>query len=312
MVIANDASPYVLELATANVADDAKVDVPRDTVSVLLDLVALAYCAVAACVAVKVTVPALTSVIKFPEASIVATLVSLLVYVIAPLLLLVGRVVIANEASPYVLELATVNVEDDNVGVARATVRVLLVLVALAYCVVAACVAVNVTFPAATRVIKFPEASMVATLVSLLVYVIAPLLLLVGRVVIANEASPYVLELATVNVDDDSVGVANDMVKVLLVTEPLVNCPATAACDALKLTSPALTIFIQLPEASMVAILVLLLLYVIAPLLLLVGRVIIANDASPYVFELGTTNGPNVGATATWPTVSVELTLLVK
>ena len=77
-------------------------------------------------------------------------------------------------------------------------------------------------------------------------------------------------------------------------------------------TTPA-AIPLHIPlEEPIVAILVLLLLYVIAPLLLLVGRVIIANDASPYVFELGTTNGPNVGATATWPTVSVELTLLVK
>ena len=44
-----------------------------------------------------------------------------------------GRVVIAKDASPNVLELATVNVDDDSVGVARATVSVLLVLVPLVY-----------------------------------------------------------------------------------------------------------------------------------------------------------------------------------
>ena len=57
----------------------------------------------------------------------------LLLYVIAPALLLVGRVVIANGASPYVFELSTENVDSDSVGVPSATVSVLLVLVALAY-----------------------------------------------------------------------------------------------------------------------------------------------------------------------------------
>ena len=53
---------------------------------------------------------------------------------IAPALLLVGRVVIANGASPYVFELATTNVDDDDrLDVPSATVSVLLVLVELAY-----------------------------------------------------------------------------------------------------------------------------------------------------------------------------------
>ena len=122
--------------------------------------------------------------------SIVATDVLLLVYVIAPLLLLVGRVVIANDASPYVFVEETLNVVDESVGVPSATVSVLLVLVALAYWLVAACVALKLTSPAPTRVIQFPHVSIVATDVLLLVYVTAPPLLLDGRVVIANDASP--------------------------------------------------------------------------------------------------------------------------
>ena len=62
--------------------------------------------------------------------SIVATAVLLLVYVMAPLLLLVGRVKIANDGSPYtLLVLAMVNVEDESVGVLREIVSVLLVRV---------------------------------------------------------------------------------------------------------------------------------------------------------------------------------------
>ena len=76
----------------------------------------------------KYTVPPPTNVIKFPEASIVATAVLLLVYVIAPLLSLVGRVKLLNDASPYILGVSTEKV--DNVGVPRETVRVLLVTVA--------------------------------------------------------------------------------------------------------------------------------------------------------------------------------------
>ena len=84
--------------------------------------------------AINDTSPPPTMVIKSPEASIVATAVLLLLYVIAPALLLVGRVVIANGASPYVFELATTNVDDDDrLDVPSPTVSVLLVLVELAY-----------------------------------------------------------------------------------------------------------------------------------------------------------------------------------
>ena len=75
-----------------------------------------------------------TKDIESPDASIVATAVLLLLYVIAPVLLLVGRVVIANGASPYAFELTTVNVDDDDrLDVPSETVSVLLVLVALVY-----------------------------------------------------------------------------------------------------------------------------------------------------------------------------------
>ena len=134
----------------------------------------------------------------------VATLGLLLLYTTSTLvLLLVGRVVIANDASPNVLDDATENVADERVEVARATVSVLLVFVSAAYSLVAACTALNDTSPAPTRVIKLPHTSMVATLMLLLVYVIAPSLSLVGRVIIANDASPNVFVLATVNVDDE-------------------------------------------------------------------------------------------------------------
>jgi len=72
-----------------------------------------------------------------------------------------------------------------------------------------------------------------------------------------------------------------DIVSGPLVRLADVNWFGTAACDALKLTSPTPTIFIQFPEASIVATAVLLLVYVIAPLLLLVGRMRIANGGSP-------------------------------
>ena len=75
----------------------------------------------------------------------------------------------------------------------------------------AACDAVNVTTPVPTIVIAFPDPStaIVATDVLLLVYVIAvPLLLLVGRVVIANGVSLPVLSPGTVNVDVVSDGVS--------------------------------------------------------------------------------------------------------
>jgi hypothetical protein len=153
-------------------------------------------------------------VIKVPDASIVATPVLLLLYVIAPPLLLVGNVVAPNAASPYVFVSGTENVPE-SVG---ETVSVLLVLVALAYCAVAACVAVNVTLPALKSVIQSPDASMVATPVLLLLYVIAPLLSLVGRSVILNDASPYILELETVNVPSDGIVPTVNAELTLLVT----------------------------------------------------------------------------------------------
>ena len=91
---------------------------------------------------------------------IVATPVALLEYVIAPLLSLVGAVML-NGTAPNVFDPATEN--DARDVVPRKTVSVLLVFVALAYWEVAACVAVNDTSPAPTRVIKLPDASMVAT-----------------------------------------------------------------------------------------------------------------------------------------------------
>ena len=82
----------------------------------------------------KDTSPAPTRVIKLPDASMVATLGSLLLYTTSTLvLLLVGRVVIANDASPNVLDDATENVVDERVDVPRATVSVLLVLLAALY-----------------------------------------------------------------------------------------------------------------------------------------------------------------------------------
>ena len=110
----------------------------------------------------------------------------------------------------------------------------------------------------------------------------APLLLLVGRVKIANDASPYaLLTFVMVNVEDERVGVPIETVSILLTRLLLINWLGTAACDAVNVTSPTPTIFIQSPEASIVATAVLLLVYVMAPLLLVLGRLIIENDASP-------------------------------
>ena len=73
-------------------------------------------------------------VIKLPDASMVATLGLLLLYTTSTLvLLLVGRVVIANDASPNVLDDSTENVVDERVDVARATVSVLLLILAALY-----------------------------------------------------------------------------------------------------------------------------------------------------------------------------------
>jgi hypothetical protein len=56
-----------------------------------------------------------------------------------------------------------------------------------------------------------------------------------------------------------SVGVPLEIESVLLALVALVNWPETTACVALKLTSPSPTIFIQFPDVSIVATLVLLL-----------------------------------------------------
>ena len=193
------------------------------------------------------------------DASMVATLGLLLLYVIAPALLLVGNVVTLNEASPYIFDAVTENVVAESVGVARATVSVLLVFVALVNCpATAACVALKLTSPALMSVIVFPDTSIVATPGLLLVYVIAPVLLLVGRVLIPNAASPYIFVLATANVLADSVGVPIETVRTVLVLVALAYWDV-AAWVALKLTSPTLTRVIQFPDASMVATPVLLL-----------------------------------------------------
>ena len=239
-----------------------------------------------------------------------ATLVLLLLYVIAPALLLVGNVVTLKDASPYVFLSDTENVLAERVDVATATMSVLLVLVAPAYWPVAAWVAVNVVSPTPTSVIKLPDAVIVATPVLLLLYVIAPLLLLVGNVATLNAASPYIFVLATVNVLAEKVDVARRAtVRVLLVLVVLVNFPATAAWVAVNVTLPAPTSVIKLSDASIVATPGLLLLYVIAPLLLLVSNVKL-NAASPIVFVLATVNVPIVGSGRVL-TVRRELTLLV-
>ena len=70
---------------------------------------------------------------------------------------------------------------------------------------------------------------MVATDVLLLEYVTAPPLLPDGRVVIANDASPYALVDGMLNVDAEKVDVASATVSVLLAFDALVNLFGTAA-----------------------------------------------------------------------------------
>jgi hypothetical protein len=124
-----------------------------------------------------------------------------LVYVMAPVLALLGAVVIDNVPVPYVPDEGTVNVADENADVASDTVSVLLSTVALAYVDVSAWVALKITSPAETSVMTSVLALMVATPGLRLVYVIAPSLALLGAVVIENGASTMVFELGTVNVD---------------------------------------------------------------------------------------------------------------
>jgi hypothetical protein len=192
----NGAFPNVLDDGTAN-DEAASVDVPRATVSVLLVLVAALYWFVCDWIALNDTSPAPTSVIVVPDASTVATLVLLLLYVITPVLLLVGKASNENGAFPNVLDDGTANDESESVDVARATVSVLLVFVAALYWFVCGWAALNDTSPAPTRVIVVPDASTVATFVLLLLYVITPVLLLVGNVSNENGAFPNVLEDAT-------------------------------------------------------------------------------------------------------------------
>ena len=144
---------------------------------------------------------------------IVATLVALLEYVIAPLLALVGAVVL-NGTAPNVFESATEN--DDRDVVPNSTVSVLLVTgVGALYRADAAWDAVNVAVPAATKVMMPLLALIVATLVALLEYVIAPLLSLVGAVIL-NGTAPNVFDSATESDVRDVVPRAT--VSVLLVT----------------------------------------------------------------------------------------------
>jgi type IV secretory pathway VirB3-like protein len=205
---------------------------------------------------------------------------SLLEYDTTPLLALALVALTENEAS--VMNLVDGGDTNASVGVPFETVSVLVRLPDVNWFGTATCDAVNVTSPTPSIFIQSPEVSIVATAVLSLVYVIAPLLLLMGRVKIANDGSPYaLLVFAMVNVAEESVGVPRETVRVLLIRVLLENWLGTAACNALKITSPSPTIFIQFPEASIVATAGVLLVYVIAPLLLVVGRVIIANDASP-------------------------------
>ncbi len=169
--------------------------------------------------------------------------------------------------------------------------------------------AVIVTVPALNNVTSPVVSPTVAIVVLLLVYVIAPGLIGLALFAVTVKAASVTF-LVVGGLTNVSVGVPLETVSELLVLVALVNCPETAACVKLKLTSPSPTILIQLPDASIVATPELLLVYVIAPLLLVVGRRVILKDASPYALEFGTVNVPNVG-TAMSETVSRELTLLL-
>jgi hypothetical protein len=282
---------------------NANVVVPFETVSVLLVTgVGALYCGDSAWDAVNVAVPAATKVIMPLLALIVATPVALLEYVIAPLLSLVGTVML-NGASPNVFDSATDN--DDRDVVPRETVSVLLVTgVGDSYCADSAWDAVNVTVPAATKVMMPLLGLIVATPVALLEYVIAPLLSLVGAVML-NGASPNVFDPATENDVRDVV--PNATVSVLLfLTEDAYW--GVESCVAMKYTVPPPTRFIKFPEVSMVATAGLLLLYVIAPsLLMLVGAVVMLNDASPNVLLESTRNVDPEKSEAAGATVSVLL-----
>jgi hypothetical protein len=278
-------------------------DATIDTVNVLLSTVALLYVEVAAWVALKITLPTETGVMTPLLTLMVATPGLRLVYVMAPALALLGAVVIENGASTLVFAEGTTNAADENPDVPSATVSVLLSRVALAYMDVAAWVALKVTSPAVTIVITPVLSLMVATPGVRLVYVMAPVLALLGAVVIDNVPVPYVPDEGTVNVADENADVASDTVNVLLSTVALAYVDVSAWV-ALKITLPAETSVMTPLFALMVATPGLRLVYVIAPSLALLGAVVIENDASTMVFELGTVNVDSVGLMRTGTIVS--------
>ena len=128
------------------------------------------------CAAVKVAVPAFKTVTRPLDESTVATLVSLLVYETALPRELVAAT-LNDKSGAYVLEMVPLmSVVRVIVVLARFTVMALLSIDELAYWLVAAVVALNVTVPAPTRVIAPVDALMVATLETSVVveYVMAP------------------------------------------------------------------------------------------------------------------------------------------
>ena len=135
-------------------------------------------------------------IVTRPDASIVATDVSLLEYVIVPARELVIVAEYVRLAGSYVLENVVVKLAPlVNVVVANATVRTDVNDAAL-YCVVAACDAVKVVVAEAPDliIVTRPDASIVATDVSLLEYVIVPARELVIVAEYVRLAGSYVLE----------------------------------------------------------------------------------------------------------------------
>jgi hypothetical protein len=153
------------------------------------------------------TVPTPLSVTNPLVESTVARAVLLLEYVTASGLAPVAVTVNAASVTFFVVGGFT-NVR---LIVAFETVSVLLVLVAALNRLVSAWAALNDTSPRPTIVIKLPEASMVATDVLLLLYVITPLLSLTGLVSIAKDASPYAFGEGIVNVADERLGVLREI-----------------------------------------------------------------------------------------------------
>ena len=100
----------------------------------------------------------------------------------------------------------------------------------------------NDTSPAPTKFIKFPDVSMVATAVLLLLYVIAPLLLLVGRVIMAKDASPNVFVSDTENVEDENVETSKIISKNTIPLDIIPSPPYKAYCTVSIVT---LVIFVK-------------------------------------------------------------------